>query len=85
MEKSVSSTVQDAAKRVETACATLRGKGLDLAAQALSLGNVVPLGDGFGLQCLCFNTSDTRGSKTSDGILSLTRNSNTVKHIANAK
>ena len=66
------------------ACATLRGKGLDKAARALSLGTVVRLGDAFGLKCLCFYSSDTRGSKASDGILALTRNSNTVKHIASS-
>ena len=54
MAKSAPATVQDAVKRVEIACATLRGKGLDKAARALSLGTVVRLGDAFGLKCLCF-------------------------------
>jgi hypothetical protein len=75
--KSLLATVQDAAKLVESACAALRGKGMDKAAHALSLGTVVLLGGAFDLKYVCCSMSDTYGSKASDGILELTRNVNT--------
>ncbi len=74
--KRLLATVQNSTKLVESACAALRGKGMDKAAHALNFGTVVLLGGAFDLEYVCCSMSDTYGSRASDGILELTRNVN---------